>query len=274
MNFKLIFTIVLFFCLIVFAQEDISRVSQTNRIFFISELNGLTANIVNPAGLSIKPNDDGFLLSYDFLNFNDQGNSFASFSMGNFGFSYLDIYSFDDFRIQNYAFNLSIGGEFLAVATSNKIVSVKYPGSSKDVFNVDASIIFRPANSVSLSFIARNLGEPNIDSLDFSRNYTAGLGIFLFNNVIQLFGEIDFKKNESIDKNVAGSAGIVLQPVDIFELRAGAYRNYNKVYEGFLAFSFLIENSFRIMASARFNEEQTRTRYSAIIVLPLQTVKF
>jgi len=237
------------------AQPKIARLSQLNRIFFITETNGLTANIVNPAGLSIKQGDDGFLFGYDFV-------------------SYQDIYSYNNIRLQNYAVNLSLGGEFLAIGTSNKIVGARYPTYSKSVFNIDASLIFRPAKSVSIGFVARNLGEPEIDSLDFKRNYTAGLGIFLLNNVFQVFGEIDFAKYDEVNKNVSGSAGIVLQPVDIFELRAGAYRNPDKVYEGFLAFSFLIENSFRVMASARFNENKERTRYSAIIILPLQTVKF
>ncbi len=271
---KHIFLILVFISGLSFSQSNLHRISQANRIFFISEIDGLTANIVNPAGLSIKPNDDGFLLSYDFVDFNNQGNSFASFSMGNFGFSYEDLFNYQDIRLQNYAINLSIGGEFLAISTSNKIVSVSYPAYSKDYFSVDAGIILRPAKSVSLSFVARNISEPTIDSLDFSRNYTAGIGIFLFNNAIRLFGEVDFNKNNSIDKNVAGNVGIVLQPADVFELRASAYRNIDGMYEGILAASFLIENSFRIMVSTRLNESQERTRYSAMIVLPLQTVKF
>ena len=257
-----------------FSQIELHRVSQANRIFFISEIDGLTANIVNPAGLSIKPDDDGFLFNYDFVELNSQGNSFASFSMGNFGFSYEDIYNYNNLRLQSYSANLSIGGEFLSVATSNKIVSVGYPSYTDDFFSIDAGIIIRPAKSVSLSFVARNLSEPTIDSLDFNRNYTAGIGIYLFNDVLRLFGEIDFNKNDAINKNPAGNLGIVLQPAEILEIRAGAFRNPAKVYEGFLAVSFMIENSFRLMISTRFNEEQERTRYSAMIVLPLQTVKF
>jgi hypothetical protein len=259
---------------LVYSQTELHRISQANRVYFISEIDGLTANIVNPAGLSIKPGDDGFLLSYDFVDFNNQGNSFASFSMGNFGFSYEDLFNYQNIRLQNYAFNLSIGGEFLAIATSNKLVSVSYPNHSNDFFSVDAGIILRPAKSVSLSFVARNLSEPEIDSLDFSRNYTAGIGIFLFNDVFRIFGEVDFNKNNSINKNAAVNVGIVLQPVDILELRASAYRNLDGIYEGVLAASFLIDNSFRIMVSTRLNESQERTRYSAMIVLPLQTVKF
>ena len=256
------------------AQTNLARVSQANRIFFTSEIDGLTANIVNPAALSIKPDDDGFLFNYDFVELNRQGNSSASFSMGNFGFLYQDIYNFENIRVQNYSFNISIGGEFLAIATSNQIVDVSYTNYKNSVFNVDAGIIMRPAKSVSLSFIARNLSEPIVDSLDLSRNYTAGIGIFLFNDVIKIFGEVDFNKNNSINKDVAGNAGIVLNPVDILEIRAGAYRNPEKIYEGFVAASFLIENSFRLLVSTRFNENQEKTRYSAMIVLPLQTIKF
>ncbi len=248
--------------------------SQLNRIFFITETTGLTANIVNPAGLSIKQGDDGFLFGYDFVGTDLQGNSFASLSMGNLGLSYQDIYSYNNIRLQNYAVNLLLGGEFLAIATSNKIVEASYPSYSKSVFNIDASIIFRSAKFVSIGFVVRNLGEPEIDSLDYTRNYTVGLGIFLLNSALQVFGEIDFAKNDEVNKNVSGSAGIVIHPVDIFEFRTGSYRNPENVYEGFLAFSFLIENSFGVMASARFNENQERTRYSAIIILPLQTIKF
>ena len=274
MLIKKLFFVVLLTSGLAYSQTNLPRISQVDRIFFISEIDGLTANIVNPAGLSIKPDDDGFLFSYDFVDFSNQGNSFASLSMGNFGFSYQDIFNYNNLRLQNYSINLSIGGEFLAIATSNKIVSVGYPTYSRDFFSVDAGIILRPANSVSLAFVARNLSEPEIDSLDFRRNYTAGIGLFLFNDAIKLFGEIDFGKNDTINKNVAGSVGIVLQPVDFLEVRAGAYRNPERIYEGFLAFNFLIENSFRFLISTRFNEQQERTRYSAMIVLPLQTVKF
>ena len=273
MNKKIIYYFLLF-ASVLCAQTEIQRLSQLNRIFFVAETNGLTGNIVNPASLSIKEGDDGFLFGYDFVETNIQGNSFASFSMGNLGLSYQDIYNYENIRLQNYAVNLSLGGEFLAIATSNRIVKASYPSYSKSVFNIDASLIFRPAKSVSFGIVARNLGEPDIDSLDFKRNYTVGLGIFLLNNAVQLFGEIDFAKNDEVNKNVSGNAGIVLQPVDIFELRAGAYRTPENNYEGFLAVSFLIENSFRIMVSSRFNESKEGTRFSAIIVLPLQTVKF
>jgi hypothetical protein len=274
MNAKGVLISLIFICCPGFAQDDLHRIPQVNRIFFISEIDGLTANIVNPAGLSIKPNDDGFLFSYDFVESNQQGNSFSSFSMGNFGFSYQDIYNYNNIRMQSYSANLSIGGEFLAVATSNQIVDISYIDNSRSVFNVDAGIIMRPAKSVSISFIARNLSEPDIDSLDFSRNYTAGIGIFLFNDVLKLFGEVDFKKSDEVNKDVAGNAGIVIRPIDILEIRAGAYRNPEKTYEGFLAASFLIENSFRILASTRFNEDQEKVRFSAMLVLPLQTIKF
>lgn len=274
MNAKSVLILLILICSPGFAQDDLHRIPQVNRIFFISEIDGLTANIVNPAGLSIKPDDDGFLFSYDFVESNQQGNSFASFSLGNFGFSYQDIYNYSDIRMQSYSANLSIGGEFLAVATSNKIISLGYPTYSYDFFSIDAGIIMRPAKSVGLSFVARNLGEPIVDSLDFGRNYTAGIGIFLFNDMLKLFGEVDFNKSDEVSKDIAGNAGIILQPIGILEIRAGAYRNPEKIYEGFLAASFLIENSFRIMVSTRFNEDQETVRFSAMLVLPLQTVKF
>ena len=274
MKVKSLVIILISFCSLVHAQVDLHRVSQVNRIFFISEIDGFTANIVNPAALSIKPDDDGFLFSYDFVESNNQGNSFGSFSMGNFGFSYQDLYNYNDIRMQSYAANLSIGGEFLAIATSNKIVSVSYPTYSNDFFSVDAGIILRPAKSVGLSFVARNLSEPTVDSLDFNRNYTAGIGIYLFNDVLKLFGEIDFKKNDDVNKDAAGNVGIVLQPINILEIRVGTYRDHEKNYEGFLACSFLIENSFRLLVSTRFNENEQALRYSAMLVLPLQTVKF
>lgn len=257
-----------------FAQVDLNRISQANRIFFTSEINGLTANVVNPAALSINSNDDGFLFGYDFIETNNQGNSLASFSMGNFGFTYQDIYNYDNIRVQSYSANLSIGGDFLAIGTFNKINIVSYPTYSSSFFSVDAGIIIRPAKSVSLSYVARNLGEPTVDSLNFSRYYTAGIGIFLFNDVLQLFGEIDFNQGEDVNENTAGSAGIVLHPISILQLRAGTYRDQTKNYEGFIALNFLIENSFGLLVSARFNEDEEALWYSIMLMVPLQTVKF
>ncbi len=273
MQFRIIILFAFLFN-ISFAQPELSRLSQANRIFFISEISGLTSNLVNPAGLAVKPDDDGVLITYDFIDFNEQGNTFASLSMGDFGFSYQDIYRYNDIRIQSYSLNLSIGGEVLSIGTANKLMSIGYSKSDKQFFNIDIGLIFRPAESINLSFIARNLGEPAVNSLDFVRNYTLGAGISLFNEFLQLYTEIDIKEKTRVSSNLTGIAGIVLSPINFLELRLGVYKSPLKNYEGLLAFSFLIEKSFRLLASTRFNEEKERTRYSLMIVLPLQTVSF
>jgi hypothetical protein len=257
-----------------FAQPELSRLSQANRIFFVSEISGPTSNIVNPAGLAVRPDDDGALITYDFIDLNEQGNTFVSFSMGDLGISYQDIYRYDDIRIQSYSLNLSIGGEVLSIGTSNKIMSIGYSKSDRQFFNIDIGLLFRPAESINLSFVARNLGEPAADSLDFVRNYTFGAGISLFNEFLQLYTEIDFKEKTRVSNNLTGIAGIVLSPINFLELRLGVYKSPLKNYEGLLTFSFLIEKSFRLLASTRFNEEKERTRYSLMVVLPLQTVSF
>lgn len=270
------------------AQSDFTRFTELQRIFFVSEISGLASNSNNPAGLSMRANDDGFLLGYDFKEFENQGNSSAYFSMSNFGFSYQDVYNYNNVRVQNYSLNLSVGNDVISIGTSNRLISSSYLTYDNQQFSFDAGLIIQPAKFFSIGLLARNLNETSIDSIDYYRNYTAGFGIILLNEKLQLFSEVNFKDNTKID-DVSGSIGLIISPVKVFEFRGGVFLNPSDIidirglgapvtidqkYEAFVAASFLIDNSFRLTASARFNDAGKLTRYSTVLAIPLKTVKF
>lgn len=255
------------------AQGNLARVSDIQKTFYIAEASSLYANFVNPAGLSLNTDDDGLVLGYDFTDLNKQGNSLLSLSMGNLGFFYQDIYNYNDIRLQNYALNISVGGKFLSIGTTNRLISTSINGNSLD-FSVDLGIIIKPVSLLSVAFMARNLNDPDIDGLDFGRSYTIGAGVYLYNDLLNIFAEFDFKEKTEINKSVAGAAGLVTSPVNFLEIRLGIYRNHVEKYEGFISFGFLIQNSLRVLGSLRYNDTIERSRYSIIVSLPLKTARF
>ena len=112
-----------FFILYIIFYFSLAAQTDLQKIYFIAETNSLTTNFVNPAALSINKNDDGLLLSYDFFEEQNQGNTLASLSMGNLGFVYQDIYNINNLRLSTYSLNLSVGGNFLSIGSANKIIN-------------------------------------------------------------------------------------------------------------------------------------------------------
>jgi hypothetical protein len=58
------------------------------------------------------------------------------------------------------------------------------------------------------------------------------------------------------------------------EIRTWIMGIKNIVYEGILSAVINLDNGFIISAAAHFNKEQERTRYNAILAIPLQTISF
>ncbi|MCW8849759.1 MAG: hypothetical protein OQJ81_07255 [Melioribacteraceae bacterium] len=272
---RIILFILLFVCTsIQFAQGGISKISELQKIYFISETNSLTANLVNPAALSINDNDDGFLLSYDFLETQSQGNTIASLSLGSLGFSYQDIYSYNGLKLTNYGINISVGGDFFSFGTSNKIVTVKYAEREKSHFIIDAGAILQPLPILSIGFLASNISDVKLDSLQYQQIYSVGARISFVKNIFDVFVQTDFKDSDELNTNVQASAGFSIKPVNFLEFRTWVMGTKELINEGIVTAIFKIENGLILSASTHFNSDQEKTRYNLMVALPLQSINF
>ena len=267
---------------ILLAQYDITRLTELQKVFFVSETASIAATSYNPASMSMRENNNGVVLGYDFDEFSNQGNSSVFLSTNNFGFSYQDVYNINNVRLLNYAINLSIGNEFIAIGTSNRYIIANYPTYKLNLFSFDAGLILKPVGFLSLGLLARNLNEVIIDSLNYVRNYTAGIGITFMDETLNLYVDADFRDNAKID-DLTSTIGLVVAPLNTFEFRGGVVLNPEDIltlrqselstvelkYEAFLAVGFLIKNTIRVTASTRFNDKGESSRYSVIFGFPL-----
>ncbi len=275
---------------LLFAQQDLSRLTEMQKIFFVSEASGLASTSYNPAAMSMRADNNGVILGYDFDEFNIQGNSSVFLTSNNIGISYQDVYSINNVRLQNYSVNISVGNEYFSIGTTNRYTLAKYPLYNLDQFSFDAGIIFKPASFISFGFLARNLSEIKLDSLNYVRNYTAGIGLIFFDEALRLYADADFKDNAKFD-DLSGTLGVVISPLNLFEFRGGLVLNPNDIlslreddlnitelsdiiiinlkYEAFVSASFLIKDTIRATAAARFNDVGERTRFSIVFGFPL-----
>ena len=265
-----------------YAQQDITRLAELQKIFFVSETVSMAATSFNPAGMSIRRNNGGVIIGYDFDEFSNQGNSSVFLSTDNFGFSYQDVYNINNVRLLNYSINLSIGNEYISIGTSNRYTIAKYSSYDLNLFNLDAGIILKPSSFLSIGLLARNLTEAKFDSLNYLRNYTAGISLMFFDETLNLYADVDFIDNAKAD-DLAGTVGLVISPLNLFEFRGGVILNPNNIldlrngvpklidlkYEAFVAASFLIKNTIRVTAGTRFNDAGERTRFSVVLGFPL-----
>lgn len=269
------------------AQPVTTRLTEMQKIFFVSEASGLASTSYNPAAMSIRLDNNGIVLGYDFDEVNVQGNSSVFLTMNNIGLSYQDIYNINNVRMQNYAINLSIGNEYFSIGTNNRYTMASYPTYELKLFSFDAGIIIRPLSFISLGFLARNLSEVSFDSLNYIRNYTAGIGLIFFDETLNLYADADFKDNSKLD-NISGTVGLVVAPLNLFEFRGGVVLNPDNIlkiqdgslkfieikYEAFLSASFLIRDAIRITAAARFNDVGERTRFAVVFGFPLSKSRY
>lgn len=269
-----------------YAQQDLSRLTELQKIFFVSEESGLASTAYNPAGMSMRKTNKGVVIGYDFDEFNNQGNSSVFLSSDNIGIAYQDVYNVNNIRLLNYAVNLSIGNEYISVGTSNRYTIAQYPLYDLKLFSLDAGIILKPVSFLSVGLLARNLNQVKFDSLNYVRNYTAGVGLIFLNETVSLYADIDFTDNAVIN-DLAGTIGLVIAPLNLLEFRGGVLLNPSNIlelregsprlvdlkYEAFISASFLIRNTIRVTAATRFNDLGERTRYMVVFGFPLSAPK-
>ncbi|GMU95792.1 MAG: hypothetical protein HZC46_06425 [Ignavibacterium album] len=267
---------------IVSAQVDIKRFSESQRIFFVAEEKNLLATTNNPASIGINDNNSGFILSYDFENLNYQGNSSAYISFNNFGFFYQDVYSINSVRLQNYAVSLSVGDDIISLGNSLRFINASYPDNDLNYFSFDGGILFKPLEFISFGLLARNINQIRLDSINYERYYSAGLGLFFLDKTFNLFAEAYFKDNSKID-NLTATTGLTITPIEILEIRAAVtlnpedlkiirneqFQSIDLNYESFLGASVKLFEAIKIGAAVFFNDRGEKTSFTTFIALPL-----
>ncbi len=256
------------------AQIAVPPQHELQRIFFITEVRGLTAATINPAGLSIQPDDDGVLLSYDFIETKERGNIEAAMSMGSLGFAFEEfpvMSNGEEQRFRMYSLSLAVGGKFLSVGTSNKLIDA---GNASLVYSVDAGFILQPVKGVMLAGVGRNLTEPAIPGYDFSRSYTAGFGLFLLERQIKLMAEADWNERTKFLDDARYRGALAISPVAGLEFRAGVFLTTGVTEQFFAQIQIPFAGGLSFTGSARINDAREFLRYSGAIMIPLQTAKF
>ncbi len=250
-----IFIVIFILANSLYAQQDITRLTELQKIFFVSETASMAATSLNPAGMSMRRNNSGVIIGYDFDEFSNQGNSSVFLSTDNFGISYQDVFNINNIRLLNYSINLSIGNEFISVGTSNRYTIAKYGSYDLDLFNLDAGIIIKPASFLSVGLLARNLSEAKFDSLNYLRNYTAGISLMFFDQTLNLYADVDFKDNAKID-DLAGTVGLVVSPLNLFEFRGGVILNPSNILDLRNSVPRLIDLKYEAFVSASFLNQE------------------
>ncbi len=264
-----------------FAQQELIHLTEMQKIFFVAEASGLGSASNNPASIGIRNDNKGVLVGYDFDELSSQGNVSGIITFDNFGFSYQDVYNINNVRLQNYTVNLSYGNEVISVGSSNRFTFAGYPSYRLNQFSFDVGVIFKPFSFLNFGLLGRNLSEMKLDSIDYPRSYTAGMGLVLFDEIFSLYAEADFKDNYKL-KDATATFGVVVVPLDMIELRAGAVLNPDDLimfkennfqaieikYQGFISAGFLIQNSIRLTAAVRFNDKGEKSRFAAVVGFP------
>lgn len=279
---RLLIILLLLYPITLDAQQSLTKLTELQKIFFVSEASGLGSTSHNPASIGLRNDNTGIIFGYDFDEFSSQGNSAVHVTFNNFSFVYQDIYNINDLRLQNYSVNLSYGNDYISIGSSNRYTVASYPTYSLKLFSFDAGLIFKPFSFLNLGFLARNLNEVKFDSLDSPRNYSAGAGLIFFDEKLSVYADIDFKDNSQI-KNSITTVGLVIIPIESFEFRAGAMlnpddlliirdKNFQSIdinYQVFISASILVENAIRITAATQFNDRGEKTRFTAVVGFPL-----
>lgn len=266
----------------IFAQFNLKRFSASQRIFFVAEENNLLATTNNPASIGISNNNSGLVIGYDFENLNSQGNSSVHINFNNFGFFYQDLYNINSVRLQNYAVNLSVGDEVISIGNSLRFINAKYPAYNLNFFSFDGGILFKPLDFISFGLIARNINNIRLDSVDYSRNYSAGVGLLFLDRTFNLFAEADFTDNNKFE-DIITTLGLTLSPTEMLELRAAVtlnpedlkilrneqFQTIDLQYESFIAASVKLLEAIKIGAAVFFNDRGEKTSFTTFIALPL-----
>ncbi len=272
---KTLYTIIIigWGCFPLWAQKSAVPTHELPKTMFVTDAYGLTANLLNPAGLSTEPEDDGALISYDFFDTQDEGNVAAGLSMGNLGFIYQSFGEDINPRFRMYALSIGIGGRILSIGTVNKIIRIDGE-SGGDRVDLDAGFVLRPANGIKIAGVARNLAEPDDSNYDFTMNFTGGVELSTLSESIKILAEVSWDRKGKFSEDADYRGAISITPYAGFEFRVGAINTNGNTDQYFGQVFVPLSSGLKLIGSVRTDKDVAALRYSTSLAIPLQTVRF
>ena len=275
-------TFIIFIVAILFTGASIAgppqqNLSELQNVSFITEAFGFSGTVLNPAGLARRPNDDGAFLNYNLAKNGKRNETNFNFSMGNLSFG-MQEFLLDDKDttplLKYYRVGMAIGGRVFSIGTSNKLIELEYPHHASRVFSVDAGFVFQPVDWFTLAGFGRDLDEPEIEDIQFSREYVSGISVNLFDQRVRLLGQALWNDRIRYLENAKFKVGLSFSPIENSNIVIGAMQNPDADEEFFSMLQFPIWGGIRLTAAARFNEKGIVQKYYSAVYIPLRTISF
>ena len=241
--------------------------------YFVTDGAGLTAALLNPAGLSVRSGDDGVWAGYDFKDSQIEGNAIGGLSMGSLGFMYQTFGEEVPSRFDVYSISLAIGNEKYALGTTNKLIHVRNNLES-DVVTMDVGVMLNPIQGIKIAGLAENLSEPDGTIYSYPMTFTAGVELASQFNGFSLLGEVTWRKNDDILNDGTLHFGASFVPALNTEIRVGML-HINGNTEGYYGqIALPLASDLKLLGTIRTNKDGDIDRYAFSMLIPLQTIEF
>jgi hypothetical protein len=199
------------------------------RTCFVASVRGVGSIPVNPAGLAVRPDDDGVLVRYavtDTQKVDRETN--VLFSLGNIGLSYRRLEATG--RVgprEERAYRLAIaaGGSFLAFGNTIKMIEGDDSTGIRRTYDLDAGVILHPAPFLAVGAVGENLAEAEREpGVPTKRSFRAGAALLLLDRRLVFDGELWGLEGIDVEKQATARAGLAIRPAGGFTLSAGYER--------------------------------------------------
>lgn len=260
-----------------YPQTVAPSMSELQNISFITEAYGYTGTVLNPAGLARAGNDDGAFYNYITDKTGDRTESNFNFSMGNLAFGFQEFPLGSDLKspsLNYYRMGIAIGGRVLSIGTSNKLIELQWPHHVTRAYSLDAGFIFQPMPWITLAGFGRDLDEPQLENIQFLREYQAGLSLNLVDQRVRIIGQAMWNDEVDYIEDARYKVGLGLTPIENSNLIMGAIHDPTGAEEFFAMAQVPIWQGIKLSLSGRFNDRGVVQRYFAAVYVPLKTVTF
>lgn len=267
----------LFIAVQAFAQASLHGIAEIQKVSFITEAFGFSGTVLNPAGLARRTNDDGAFLNYNINKKGTRNETNFNFSMGNLSFG-LQEFNLDELDtsplLKYYRIGMAIGGKYFSFGTSHKLIELEYPHHTTRTLGVDAGFVFQPVEWFTLAGFGRDLDEPELEDIQFSREYASGVSFNLFNRRVRFLGQAMWDDRVRYLENANYKYGIAFSPIENSSIIIGSAQNSKAREEYFAMLQVPIWQGISLTLASRFDERGIVQKYYSAIYIPLRTVSF
>jgi len=247
--------------------------AEIQKVTFATEAFGFNSTVLNPAGLARRSNDDGAFLNYNTTKDGKKNETYFNFSMGNLAFGYQEFMPEGEINplLKYYRLGLAIGGKVFAFGTSNKLIELEFPHHATHVFSMDAGFIFQPVSWFTFAGSGRDLDEPQLEDIQFTREYNSGFSFNLFHSQLRFLGQASWDDSVQYIENAKYKIGMAFSPIENSNIIIGGIQYPHAKKEFFAMLQIPIWQGINVTLSSRFNEKGVVQKYYAGIYIPLKT---